>query len=57
VFSGSSPAKIRPGRPIYGPEALVRNIEYVQRWDSLEIKPASRIDRQLISIDVGPAHK
>ncbi len=26
-FPGSSPAKIRPGRPIYGPEALLRNIE------------------------------
>ncbi len=24
---GSSPAKLRPGRPIYGPEALVRNIK------------------------------
>ncbi len=27
-FPGSSPAKIRPGRPIYGPEALLSNIEY-----------------------------
>jgi hypothetical protein len=27
-FPGSSPAKIRPGRPIYGPEALLRNMEY-----------------------------
>ncbi len=26
-FPGSSPAKIRPGRPISGPEALLRNIE------------------------------
>ena len=28
-FPGSSPAKIRPGRPIYGPEALLHNIEYL----------------------------
>ncbi len=28
VFPGSGPAKIRPGRPISGPEALLRNIEY-----------------------------
>ncbi len=27
-FRCSSLAKIRPGRPIYGPEALLRNIEY-----------------------------
>jgi hypothetical protein len=27
-FPGSSPAKIRPGRPISGPEALLRNVEY-----------------------------
>jgi hypothetical protein len=27
VFPGSSPAKIRPGRLFYGPEALLRNIE------------------------------
>ncbi len=27
LLSGGSPAKIRPGRPIYGPEAVVRNIE------------------------------
>ncbi len=27
-FPGSSPAKSRPGRPIYGPEALLRNIKY-----------------------------
>ncbi len=27
-FPGRGPAKIRPGRPIYGPEALLRNIEY-----------------------------
>ncbi len=27
-FPGSSLAKIRPGRPIYGPEALLRNTEY-----------------------------
>ncbi len=26
-FPGISPAKIRPGRPIYGPEALLSNIE------------------------------
>ncbi len=26
-FPGSRPAKIRPGRPIYGPEALLRNME------------------------------
>jgi hypothetical protein len=26
-FSGSSPAKIRPGRPISGPDAILRNIE------------------------------
>ena len=26
-FPGSSPTKIRPGRPIYGPEALLHNIE------------------------------
>ncbi len=32
-LSGSSPAKIRPGRPIYGPEALLRNIEYP--WEGL----------------------
>ncbi len=25
---GSSPAKTRPGRPFYRPEALLRNIEY-----------------------------
>ncbi len=29
-FPGRSPAKIRPGRPIYGPEALLRDIEYLQ---------------------------
>ena len=28
-FPGTSPAKIRPGRPIYGLEALLRNIEYI----------------------------
>ena len=28
-FPGSSPAKIRPGRPFNGPEALLRNIAYV----------------------------
>ncbi len=27
MFPGSSPAKIRPGSPIYGPEALLPNIE------------------------------
>ena len=27
-FPGSSPAKIRPGRQIYGPEALLRDIQY-----------------------------
>jgi hypothetical protein len=27
-FPGISPAKIRPGRPIYSPEALLRNKEY-----------------------------
>ena len=27
-FPGSSPAKIRPGRPTYGPEALLRDTEY-----------------------------
>ena len=27
-FPDISPAKIRPERPIYGPEALLRNIEY-----------------------------
>jgi hypothetical protein len=27
-FPGSSPAKIRPGRPIYGPEALLCNIDH-----------------------------
>ncbi len=27
-FPTSSPAKIRPGRPISGPEALLRNMEY-----------------------------
>ncbi len=32
-FPGSSPAEIRPGRLIYGPEALLRNIEYP--WESL----------------------
>ncbi len=32
-FPGSSPAKIRPGRPISGPEALLRNIECgLERW-------------------------
>ncbi len=29
-FPGGSPAKIRPGRPIYGPEAILHNIEYTQ---------------------------
>ncbi len=28
-FPGSSPAKIRPGSSISGPEALLRNIEYM----------------------------
>jgi hypothetical protein len=28
-FPGSSPAKIQPGRLIYGPEALLHNIEYM----------------------------
>jgi hypothetical protein len=28
-FPGSSPAKIWPGRPINGPEALLHNIEYL----------------------------
>ena len=28
-FPGSSPAKIRPGRSISGPEALLRIIEYL----------------------------
>ncbi len=28
VLSRGSPAKIRPGRPTYGPEALLRDIEY-----------------------------
>ncbi len=28
-FPGISPAKIRPGRPIYGPEALLQNIKYI----------------------------
>jgi hypothetical protein len=27
-FPSSSPAKIRPGRPIYGPEALLCNIDH-----------------------------
>jgi hypothetical protein len=31
-FPGSSPAKIRPGRPINGPEALVLNIEYIYMY-------------------------
>ncbi len=35
VFSGSSPAKTRPGMPIYGPEALLRNIEYF--WDTRRV--------------------
>ncbi len=29
-FPGSSPSKFQPGRPIYGPEALLRNIEYTK---------------------------
>jgi hypothetical protein len=28
VLSGSNRATIRPGRPIYGPKALLRNMEY-----------------------------
>ncbi len=35
-FPGSSPAKIRPGMPIFGPEAPLRNMDYVKaraRWD------------------------
>ncbi len=31
-FPESSPAEIRPGRPIYGPEALLRNIGYQLVW-------------------------
>ena len=31
-FPGSSPAKIRPGRPIFGPEALLRKIEFPQLY-------------------------
>ncbi len=31
VFPRCSPAKIRPRRPIYGPEALLRNIEYLRK--------------------------
>jgi hypothetical protein len=30
-FPGSSPATIRPGRPISVPEAILRNIEYVRQ--------------------------
>ncbi len=29
IFPGSSPAKILPGRPNYGPEALLHNIGYI----------------------------
>ncbi len=29
-FPGSSPAQIRPGRPISGPESLLRNIKYIR---------------------------
>jgi hypothetical protein len=35
MLPGSSPAKIRPGRPIYGPEALLRNIEYTVLHNSV----------------------
>jgi hypothetical protein len=28
-FPGSNPSKMRPGRPISGPEPLLRNIEYI----------------------------
>ncbi len=34
-FPGRSPAKIRPGRPISGPVALWRNIEYYVGWKPL----------------------
>ena len=36
-FPGSSPAKIRPGRPISGPEALLRNLEHIQPEKGLMI--------------------
>ncbi len=36
-FPGSSPPKIRPGRPISGPEALLRHIEYEYSFGSMSI--------------------
>ena len=40
-FPGSSPAKIRPGSPIYGPEALLRNIEYpVGKITAVRVQPS-----------------
>jgi hypothetical protein len=41
-FPGSSPAKIRPGRPIYGPEALLpnyRNYRLVTHFKLLIVGP------------------
>ncbi len=35
-FPSSSPATLRPGRPISGPEAPLRNIEYNQRSSSFK---------------------
>ncbi len=36
-FPGGSPAKIRPGKPISGPEALLRNIGYPEIVDVLPL--------------------
>ncbi len=41
-FPGKNPATIRPGRPIYGPEALLRTIEQQHAAPSLGFLPGLR---------------
>ncbi len=49
-FPGRSPAKIRPGRPISGPEALLRNVEHFRLLDNASGPPGRAFGASL-----GPA--
>ncbi len=51
-FPGSRPVKIRPGRSISGPEALLRNIVYVQGWFVFELQVMALANVKGISQDV-----
>ena len=55
-FPGSSPAKILPGRPISGPEALLRNIEYDPSPRGVEVKYCYRLTSKTKDPPYGNSH-